>query len=89
MTHNAPPILHSTPTVISFNAKKIGNEISIGRIACPLHVLELKEGLEGIQYGEVLRVNSNTRVISELVAAARQLASEVAVDGQSTLFITK
>ncbi len=69
---------------------KFKHEINIDRIACPLHVLQIKQGMKKIQTGESLKVNSNNYVMPELLAAARQIGSNISVSSDNnTLFITK
>ncbi len=68
---------------------KFEKEISIERIACPLHVLELKKELKAIATGAILKVNSNKQVMPELLAAARQIASTAYSDDNHVLFVTK
>ena len=69
---------------------KFKHEINIDRIACPLHVLQIKQGMRKMQLGENLKVNSNDYVMPELLAAARQIGSKVSVStDNNTLFITK
>ena len=66
------------------------HEINIDRIACPLHVLQIKQGMKKIQTGENLKINSNDYVMPELLAAARQIGSKIHVSADNnTLFITK
>jgi len=66
------------------------HEINIDRIACPLHVLQIKQGMKKIQIGESLKINSNDYVMPELLAAARQIGSKVRVSNDNReLFITK
>jgi TusA-related sulfurtransferase len=66
------------------------HEINIDRIACPLHVLQIKQGMKKIQAGENLKINSNDFVMPELLAAARQIGSKTHVSSDNnTLLITK
>lgn len=66
------------------------HEINIDRIACPLHVLQIKQGIKQIKIGENLKINSNDYVMPELLAAARQIGSSVRVSADnSEIFITK
>lgn len=65
-------------------------EINIDQIACPLHVLQMKQGLKQIMSGEVLKITSNSYAMPELLAAARQLGSENSVSDESdVIYITK
>ncbi len=65
------------------------HEISIDRVACPLHVLQMKQGMKQIKEGEILKINSNDYVMPELLAAARQLGSNVSTTDDNEIFITK
>ncbi|MFW5427546.1 MAG: hypothetical protein ACKE8R_09890 [Methylophagaceae bacterium] len=66
------------------------HEITIDRIACPLHVLQIKQGMKSIETGERLKINSNDYVMPELLATARQIGSDIHVsDDNKELFITK
>ncbi len=66
------------------------HEINIDRIACPLHVLQIKQGMKKIQTDENLKVNSNNYAMPELLAPARQIGNEIHVlADNNTLFITK
>ena len=64
-------------------------KIIIDRIACPLHVLELKEGMNRIKKGETLKIISNASTVPELVAAARQIGSKVSVNDINEIFVKK
>ena len=64
------------------------NEITVDRVACPLHVLQMKKGMSGIEQGEVLKINSTAYVAPELLAA-RQIGSSVTINENNELFITK
>jgi TusA-related sulfurtransferase len=57
--------------------KEFNHQIQIDKVACPLHVLQMKKGMQQIAKGEVLKIISNAYVAPELLAAARQLASGV------------
>lgn len=65
------------------------HEITIEKVACPIHVINMKKGIDNIKAGETLRVISNAYVAEELMAAARQLARNVILDKGSELFIKK
>lgn len=65
------------------------HEINIDRIACPLHVLQMKKGMKEIEAGEVLKINSNAYALPELLAAARQIGSDVNVVNNSELYVVK
>jgi len=69
--------------------RTFNHEISIDRVACPLHVLQMKQGMKQIKAGEVLKINSNDYVMPELLAAARQLGSNVSTTDDNEIFITK
>ena len=69
--------------------QETAHEISIDRVACPLHVLQMKQGMKQIKAGEVLKINSNDYVMPELLAAARQLGSNVSTTDDNEIFITK
>jgi TusA-related sulfurtransferase len=88
MTQQAVITINNSSTIEVINTT-FDKEISIERIACPLHVLELKQGLKAIESGSVLKVNSNEHVIPELLAAARQIASSAYSDENHILFVTK
>lgn len=65
------------------------HEITIDKVVCPMHVITIKKGLEEINVGETLKVISNTYVADELMAAARQIGSNVVLNENQELFITK
>ena len=66
------------------------HEITIDRIACPLHVLKMKQGMKEIQTGETLKIIANAYVMPELLAAARQIGSSSKVSKDNThIFVTK
>jgi TusA-related sulfurtransferase len=66
------------------------HEITIDRIACPLHVLQMKQGMKNIQTGETLKIIANAYVMPELLAAARQIGSSLEVSKDNTnIFVTK
>ncbi len=64
-------------------------KIIIDRIACPLHVLELKEGMNRIKKGETLKIISNASTVPELVAVVRQIGSNVTVNDLNEIFVKK
>ncbi|HFC92272.1 MAG TPA: hypothetical protein ENJ51_05605 [Leucothrix mucor] len=88
MSQQAITTLNNNSTVEAINAT-FDKEIFIERIACPLHVFELKQGLKAIESGSVLKVNSNKQVIPELLAVARQIGRSAYSDADHTLFVTK
>ena len=66
------------------------HQITIDRIACPLHILQMKQGMRQIKIGEILKIVSNDYVMPELLSAARQISDEVSVsDANNEIFITK
>jgi len=65
------------------------HEIRIDRVACPLHVLQMKKGMKQIEAGETLKINSTAYVTPELLAAARQMGSDVTINDQNEIFIIK
>ncbi len=71
------------------NKKNISHEIEINRVACPLHVLQMKKGMSSIASEEILKIKSTAYVAPELLAAARQIGSEVEINDQNEIFITK
>lgn len=70
-------------------SRHFDHEITIDKVACPMHVVKIKKGIEGINKGETLKVISNNYVAPELMAAARQIASDVVLNKDSVLFIKK
>ena len=64
-------------------------KIIIDRISCPLHVLELKEGMNRIKKGETLKIISNASTVPELVAVVRQIGSNVTVNDLNEIFVKK
>ena len=53
-------------------------EVTINRIACPLHVIELKKAFKTIANDEVLRVMTGSENVShELISACRALGHEL------------
>ena len=65
------------------------HEITIDRIACPLHVLQMKKGMKQIEQGEILKINSSAYVAPELLAAARQIGQTVSINKHNEIFIQK
>jgi len=67
--------------------------INIVKIACPLHVLALKKGLEEIGDNEILKVTTGgISVSNELAAACHSLGHEVEAaeeSGKALLFVRK
>jgi TusA-related sulfurtransferase len=67
--------------------------VRIDRVTCPLHVLQLKNGLKKIDVCETLRViPGSAAVVTELVAACHSLGHEsVMIDneGRQELIVTK
>ncbi len=49
----------------------------------------MKQGMKQIKEGEILKINSNDYVMPELLAAARQLGSNVSTTDDNEIFITK
>jgi len=80
---------------LTMNKKQIeqennyNHEITIDRIACPLHVLQLKQGIKQVAQGETLKINSSAYVAPELLAAARQIGSSVSINANNEIFIIK
>ena len=71
---------------------KFHNKIIIDKVACPLHVLQLKKGLSRIAAGEVLKViPGQPAVIRELMSACDALGHDgrLIEDEQPYLLITK
>ncbi len=68
-------------------------QIRIDRVACPLHVLQLKKGLSRVASGEVLKVApGQPAVIRELLSACEALGHQARLvdeQGASFLLITK
>ena len=64
-------------------------EIIIDRVACPLHVLQMKKGIKKIKQGEILKIISTAYALPELMAAARQIGSKVTINEDNELFIVK
>jgi len=90
MTHQAVTAINESETIATpLNETKFAKEITINRIACPLHVLELKQGLKDIAEGSVLKVNTTDYVLPELLAAARQVASVAYRGDDGVLFVIK
>ena len=71
----------------------IAKQISIDKIACPLHVLALKKGLADIGDNEVLKVITGGHSVSnELAAACHTLGHEVSTTsatGETVLLVRK
>ncbi len=74
----------------------IAKQISIDKIACPLHVLALKKGLADIGDNEVLKVITGGHSVSnELAAACHSLGHEVSTAnededmGETVLLVRK
>ena len=65
------------------------HEITIDRIACPLHVLQMKKGIKEIKEGDTLKIKSTAYVAPELLAAARQIGSEVSINDKHEIFIVR
>ena len=90
MTHQAVTHVNQSEFISTpIDETKYEKEITIDRIACPLHVLELKQGLKQVAKGSVLKVNTTEHVMSELLAAARQIASEAYCGESNVLFVIK
>jgi TusA-related sulfurtransferase len=68
---------------------KFHHEITVNRIACPLHVLDIKKGMKLVEKGETLKINSTAYVVPELLAAARQMGSKVTTNDDNEIFIRK
>ena len=65
-------------------------EIKISRIACPLHVLQMKQGMNKLEKGQTLKIKTSHYAFPELLAAARQLGSRVSSnDAKNELFVIK
>ena len=65
------------------------HEITIDRVACPLHVLEMKKGIKQIEQGDTQKIKSTAYVAPELLAAARQIGSEVSINDKNEIFIVR
>jgi len=65
------------------------HQIKIEKVACPLHVIQMKKGLDQIKGGEILKVSSNDYVAPELLAVARQIASSVEINEDNEIFLSK
>jgi len=65
------------------------HEITIDRVACPLHVLEMNKGIKQVKHGETLKIKSTAYVVPELLAAARQVGSEVTINDNNEIFIVR
>ena len=65
------------------------HEIEINRVACPLHVLQMKKGMDEIKSGERLKIKSTAYVAPELLAAARQIGNDVEISSQNEIFLIK
>jgi len=65
------------------------HEITIERIACPLHVLAIKNGMKQIETGEVLKINTTANVAPELFAAAKQLGQVAEITDQFEIYLLK
>ena len=70
-------------------AHSFDQEITINRVACPIHVLQMKKGLKSVSSGETLKINSTAYVMPELLAAARQLSKKVISNDKNELFLVK
>ncbi len=72
---------------------KYDKEIIIERVACPLHILQLKKALKQIEQQEILRViPGQPAVVNEVLAACKAFGHEVEVkteNNRQTLFIEK
>ena len=90
MTHQAVTEVSQSESIVTpLDKTKFEKEITIDRIACPLHVIELKQGLKAIAEGSVLKVNTTDYVMPELLAAARQIASVAYSADGGVLFVIK
>ena len=45
-------------------------EITIDRIVCPLHIITLKHGLDGIKHNQVLKVTTGGKNVSKELTSA-------------------
>ena len=68
---------------------QFNHEIQIDKVACPLHVLQMKKGLGEINIGETLKINSSAYVAPELLAAARQLGRDVSINENNEIYMIK
>ena len=68
---------------------QFNHEIEINRVACPLHVLQMKKGMDEIESGETLKIKTTAYVAPELVAAARQIGGDVEINNQNEIYIIK
>lgn len=67
-------------------------EITIEKIACPLHILTLKKGLDVIEKGQTLKVcTGGAHVSGELMAACQTMGHVVegVADDDRVLFVHK
>ena len=74
--------------------QKYNEEISIDRIACPLHVIALKKGLDEINDFEVLKVTTGGKNVGqELSSACLAMGHEVDTieeeEEQTILYVQK
>jgi len=69
--------------------KPYDHEININRVACPLHVLQIKKGMSEIKSGETLKIKSTAYVAPELLAAARQIGDDVVINDQNEIYLVK
>jgi len=65
------------------------HEITIERIACPLHVIAIKNGMKQIDTGEILKINTTESVAPELFAAAKQLGKAAKITDQFEIYLLK
>lgn len=72
---------------------KFHEEITIERIACPLHVIALKKGLDEINQYEVLKVTTGGKnVAQELSSACLAMgheANSIEDDDKTILYVQK
>lgn len=79
------------------HAKQVENyseEITIDRIACPLHVISLRKGLDKIKNNEVLKVNTGGKNVSqELTSACTAMGhvvnEQIESDDKTILYVHK
>ena len=70
-------------------SETFNHEIQINKVACPLHVLQMRKGIKEIKVGETLKISSNAYAAPELLAAARQIGSSVEINDNNEIFLVK
>lgn len=68
-------------------------EVVIERVACPLHIIQLKNALKELQTAETLQIKAgNYAVVTDLVAASKALGHATKVvlaEARAFLYVTK